>query len=75
MVLLSSTGRYRWRTDARVALPAALMCMFPKGAKDCGDHQWYRKDDRTYRCYHCEPGERPSTPDEDRQRPGAPGRD
>ncbi|MEW1910074.1 hypothetical protein AB0442_16725 [Kitasatospora sp. NPDC085895] len=75
MVLLSSTGRYRWRTDARGALPAALMWMFPKGAKDCGDHQWYRKDERTYRCYHCEPGERPSTPDEDRQRTGVPGRD
>ncbi|WP_030267035.1 hypothetical protein [Streptomyces sp. NRRL B-24484] len=75
MVLLSGTGRYRWRTDARIALPAALMRLFPKGSEDCGDHQWYRQDDRTFRCYHCEPGERPGTPEEDRAQRRAPDRD
>lgn len=30
-----------------------------KGKHDCGDHEWYKHDDVTARCYHCEVGERP----------------
>lgn len=40
-------------------LPWALVDLFPKGLKDCGDHEWFRFDDETDRCYHCEVGERP----------------
>jgi hypothetical protein len=39
-------------------LPWALVDLFPKGLKDCGDHEWFRFDDETDRCYHCEVGER-----------------
>jgi hypothetical protein len=40
-------------------VPWALVDLFPKGAKDCGDHEWFRFDHDTDLCYHCEVGERP----------------
>lgn len=40
-------------------LPWALVDLFPKGAKDCGDHEWFRFEDDTDLCYHCEVGKRP----------------
>lgn len=40
-------------------MPRALVDLFPKGLEDCGEHEWFRFDDATDRCYHCEVGERP----------------
>lgn len=58
---MSRTGRYRWRTRVRTALPQRLLGrgLFGKGTRDCGAHEWYRHDERVDRCYHCAPGERP----------------
>ena len=56
---MSKRPRYRWRTWLRGHLPWALVDLFPKGTKDCGDHEWFRFDEATDRCYHCEMGERP----------------
>lgn len=56
---VSKRPRYRWRTWLRGRLPWALVVLFPKGDKDCGDHEWFRFDEDTDRCYHCEAGERP----------------
>jgi hypothetical protein len=36
-----------------------LVDLAPKGAKDCGDHEWFRFDEDTDLCYHCEVGKRP----------------
>jgi len=33
--------------------------LFPRGLKDCGQHEWFRFDDESDRCYHCEVGKRP----------------
>jgi hypothetical protein len=44
---------------------------FPKGRKDCGQHEWYACDEATDRCYHCVVGVRPRRlfpPDEMRRR-------
>jgi hypothetical protein len=46
-------GRYRMRTRLRRVLPFALIGLFPKGKKDCGEHEWYRSEGDTYLCYHC----------------------
>ena len=48
-------GRYRVRTWLRGHLPVALAGFAPKGGRDCGAHEWYRADETTWRCYHCEP--------------------
>ena len=55
-------GRYRLRTWLRGRLPVALADRVPKGARDCGAHEWYRADGQTWRCYHCEPGVASSSP-------------
>ena len=55
-------GRYRPRTRLRGRLPVALADRVPKGARDCGAHEWYRADAGTWRCYHCEPGVASSSP-------------
>jgi len=55
-------ARYRWRTRIRRLLPFALMRLAPKGARDCGDHEWYRSTDETYLCYHCVVGVRHGGP-------------
>ena len=57
-----SGGRYRLRTWLRGRLPVALVDLVPKGARDCGAHEWYRADERTWRCYHCEPALASSSP-------------
>lgn len=49
-------ARYRTRTHLRKLLPAAVAERIPKGPKDCGEHEWYRSDENTWLCYHCEPG-------------------
>ncbi len=50
------SGRYRYRTALREALPNFLAALTPKGRHDCGDHEWYKAEEQTWRCYHCEPG-------------------
>lgn len=49
-------GRYRWRTWLRGVLPYGLALRIPKGRADCGAHEWYRSDEHTWCCYHCEVG-------------------
>ena len=56
------TGRYRLRTWVRGRLPGVLVGVVPKGARDCGAHQWYRADAGTWRCYHCRPAIATSSP-------------
>ena len=58
----SSRIRYRWRTGLRERLPSVFAVLFPKGKKDCGEHDWYNVDDRIDRCYHCVVGVRPHEP-------------
>lgn len=57
---MAQHGKYRWRTALRVRLPwrPPLYQLVPKGRHDCGDHEWYRVDDRTAACYHCVVGRR-----------------
>lgn len=40
----------------RRSLPGWLLWVSPKGRSDCGDHEWYRAEGDTWRCYHCEIG-------------------
>jgi hypothetical protein len=49
-------GRHRWRTWLRVHLPMWATGLVPKGETDCGNHEWYRSDAQTWRCYHCSVG-------------------
>lgn len=56
---MSRRPRYRLRTWLRGRLPWALGGLFPPGSKDCGDHEWFRVDEHTDWCYHCDVGERP----------------
>ncbi|MGH3949860.1 MAG: hypothetical protein ACRDSE_12150 [Pseudonocardiaceae bacterium] len=48
--------RYRLRTWLRGHLPASFAVRLPKGSQHCGDHEWYRSDEATWRCYHCDVG-------------------
>jgi hypothetical protein len=57
-----TTGRYRLRTWLRGRLPDTLAGVVPKGSHDCGNHEWYRADEGTWRCYHCQPGTTGSSP-------------
>lgn len=57
-----SKGRYRLRTRLRGSLPRWLLWAAPKGRGDCGSHEWYRSEGDTWRCYHCEAGERVGSP-------------
>lgn len=54
-----ASGRFRWRTQLRGLLPERLGVVVPKGASDCGAHEFYNHDGVTDRCYHCSVGERP----------------
>lgn len=56
MEVAMSSGRYRLRTRLRGSLPSWLLWVSPKGRGDCGDHEWYRAEAGTWRCYHCETG-------------------
>jgi hypothetical protein len=51
-----SDGKYRLRTALREALPQRLAVLIAKGSDDCGNHEWYKSEERTWRCYHCTPG-------------------
>jgi hypothetical protein len=62
VIEMNGSRRYRWRTWLRGRLPAKLADLLPKGAHDCGAHEWYRADERTWRCYHCEPAVTSSSP-------------
>lgn len=46
-------GKYRTRTWLRGHLPLRLGWLSPKGT-DCGNHEWYRQNETTWACYHCE---------------------
>lgn len=48
--------RYRRRTQLRGVLPAFMAARIPKGAHDCGEHEFYLAAGDLWRCYHCEPG-------------------
>jgi hypothetical protein len=50
------SGKYRFRTALRENLPESLAVRIPKGHRDCGDHEWYKAAESTWRCYHCEVG-------------------
>lgn len=66
--MLQRLGKYRLRTWLRGTLPGPLSDLFPRGTRDCGAHEWYRSDESTWRCYHCEVGlthESPWSPLED----------
>ncbi len=58
----ASRVRYRGRTWLRGILPTPLQLLAPKGAQDCGAHEFYNHDGRVDRCYHCTFGERPHDP-------------
>lgn len=58
---MSSHAKYRLRTWLRTNTPHAVSDRIPKGAEDCGNHEWYRSDEQTERCYHCVVGVRPVT--------------
>lgn len=58
----ASRVRYRARTRLRGMLPTPLHLLAPKGARDCGAHEFYNDDGRVDRCYHCTVGERPHDP-------------
>lgn len=63
--MIEVMSRYRIRTRLRGSAPGPLARFVPKGGHDCGDHEWYRSDEHTWRCYHCEVGrtsEMPWTP-------------
>ena len=55
-------GRYRMRTWLRGHALRQLTRLLPKGARDCGSHEWYRQGEQTDACYHCDPGARPHQP-------------
>ena len=48
-----SKGKYRWRTQLRVVLPARLGRRMPRGSHDCGNHEWYGQDGKSDLCHHC----------------------
>lgn len=54
-----SKGKYRGRTRLRGLLPSPLWRLVPKGAHDCGNHEWHRSTEATDACYHCRVGQRP----------------
>jgi hypothetical protein len=39
-----------------------LARLFPPGSADCGEHEWFRADERTDRCWHCTAGVREHRP-------------
>lgn len=51
--MASEKGNYRTRTWLRATLPYFLSDRIPKGPRDCGDHEWYRRDEHAWECYHC----------------------
>lgn len=39
-----------------------LAPLFPPGNRDCGEHEWFRVDEQTDRCWHCTIGVREHRP-------------
>ena len=64
MARMAHMGKYRARTWLRGVLPSVLAYWIPKGKRDCGCHEWYRRDDDWADCYHCEVGQRRLAPGE-----------
>lgn len=60
---MARNGKYRARTWLRGQLPAPLAFRIPKG-RDCGNHDWYRRDEHYADCYHCDSGRRRLEPGE-----------
>lgn len=61
MRAMSSRPRYRTRIWLREHLPEPVARFFPPGRRDCGEHEWFRVDEATDRCWHCTT-ERPHQP-------------
>ncbi len=36
--------------------PEFVVAWIHKGRDDCGNHEWYNAAERTWLCYHCQPG-------------------
>lgn len=62
-----ASGKYRLRTALREWSPEPLAALIPKGSKDCGDHEWYKQAESTWRCYHCVVGETHTVPWDERE--------
>jgi hypothetical protein len=60
-------GMYRLRTKLREHVPERFAVLIPKGAHDCGDHEWYAAEEGTWRCYHCVVGETHEVPWDERE--------
>lgn len=60
-------GKYRHRTRLRENLPEFVAAWIPKGAHDCGDHEWYSAAESTWRCYHCKVGVTHEVPWDERE--------
>lgn len=60
-------GKYRNRTALRERVPESLAAMIPKGRHDCGDHEWYKSAESTWRCYHCVVGVTHEVPWDERE--------
>ena len=61
-------AKYRLRTWLRGHFPSQFVAVFPKGRQSCGAHEWYRADEDTWGCYHCEVGvthESPWSPEQE----------
>lgn len=39
----------------------------PKGRCDCGEHEWYKAAEQTWRCYYCEQGVTHEVPWDERE--------
>lgn len=50
------------RTWLREHLPELFSKFFPPGSRDCREHEWFRADEQTDRCWHCVVGVRPHRP-------------
>lgn len=50
---MAARVKYRLRTWVRTNTPYLVSDRSPKGAKDCGRHEWYRYDEETKHCDHC----------------------
>ena len=68
----TTRGKYRARTWLRSHLPQVIADHIPKGGRDCGNHEWYRRDERHADCYHCSVGVRALAPDERLRSDGQP---
>jgi hypothetical protein len=55
----SPAGNIELRRNAEL-LESCLKSV-PKGQRDCGNHQWYKRFDPEGRCYDCEAGVRSSS--------------